>query len=67
MGGGGGDDYSGLESRFPDIFSVGSKFEKILSMTASEWLVSLAGYKIYRITELEVKESRKLLEGWCTL
>ena len=39
--------------RFPDIISLESILEKMLSMRVFEWLVSLVGCRIYGITELE--------------
>ena len=53
--------------RFPDIISLESILEKMLSMRVFEWLVSLVGCRIYGIIELEANESRKSLVGWCTL
>ena len=52
---------------FPDIASHESTFEKILSMRALEWLVRLAGCKIYGMIELNARESRNSLVGWCSL
>ena len=53
--------------RFPDIISLESIFQKILSMRVFEWLVSIVGCKINGIIKLEAKKSRKSLEDWCTL
>ena len=53
--------------RFPNIISLESLLEKMLSVRVFKWLVSLIGYKIYIVIELEVKESRKWLVGWCIL
>ena len=53
--------------RFPDIISLESILEKMLSMRVFEWLVSLVGCRIYGIIELEANESRKSLVGWCIL
>ena len=52
---------------FPDIASYESTFEKILSMRVLELLVSLVCSKIYGMIELEARESRKSLVGWCSL
>ena len=52
---------------FPDIASHESTFEKILSMRVLELLVSLVCSKIYGMIELEARESRKSLVGWCSL
>ena len=41
-----------------DIASHESTFEKILSMSLLEWLVSLAGCKIYGMIEFEAREPR---------
>ena len=49
--------------RFPDIISLESILEKMLSMRVFEWLVSLVGCRIYEIIELEANESRKSLVG----
>ena len=49
--------------RFPDIISLESILEKMLSMRVFEWLVSLVGCRIYGIIELEANESRKSLVG----
>ena len=53
--------------RFPDIISLESILEKMLSMRVFEWLVSLVGCRIHGIIEFEANESRKLLVGWCIL
>ena len=53
--------------RFPDIISLESILEKMLSMRVFECLVSLAGCRIYGIIELVANESRKSLVGLCTL
>ena len=53
--------------RFPDIISLESMLEKILSVRVFEWLVSLAGFRIYGSIELEAIESRNSLVGWCML
>ena len=42
----------------PDIASHESTFEKILSMSVLEWLVSLAGCKIFAMIECEAREPR---------
>ena len=52
---------------FPDIASHESTFEKILSIKVLEWLVSLAGCKIYGMIEFESREFRNSLVGWCSL
>ena len=48
-----------MSIRFPDIISL----EKMLSVRVFERLVSLVGYIIYGIIELEATESRKSLVG----
>ena len=53
--------------RFPDIISLESILEKMLSMRVFEWLVSLVGCRIYGIIELEANDPRQSLVGWCTL
>ena len=53
--------------RFPDIITLASILEKMLSMVVFEWLVSLDGCRIYGIIELEAKEPRKSLVDRCTL
>ena len=45
--------------RFPDIISLESILEKMLSMRRFEWLVSVVDYRIYGVIELETNESRK--------
>ena len=45
--------------RFPDIISLESMLEKMLSVRVFEWLVSLVACRIYGIIELEDNESRK--------
>ena len=57
--------YSG--SYVTEITSWETTLENILSMSVLEWLVSLAGCKIYGINEFEARESKNLSVGLWSL